>query len=198
MRVRQYTGAEEYYDAVQWTVINTSGAQQLLVPVDKAAIAGGGKTIFEMSFNAVADGTFTDDPGLNVNLKNYYTVITHYTPQTRIATICDEKDNYRFGFNSHEKDNELKGIGNHMDFSGYGLDTRLGRRLNIDPQARKYPSQSPYSTFNNSPIFFEDINGESGQASIDKQPATASLQLVVMKKASLQLSVTNSILRQVF
>ena len=43
------------------------------------------------------------------------------------------EDRYRYGFGGHENDNEVKGNGNHLDFGGYGYDTRLGRRFNIDP-----------------------------------------------------------------
>src|SRR5215204_5109147 len=35
---------------------------------------------------------------------------------------------YRYGFNGHEQDNEVKGEGNHYSFGDYGYDPRLGRR----------------------------------------------------------------------
>ena len=38
-----------------------------------------------------------------------------------------------YGFNGYEKDNEIKGAGNHYSFSDYGLDPRTGRRWNMDP-----------------------------------------------------------------
>ena len=82
---------------------------------------------------------------------------------------------YRFGFGGHEKDNEIKGIGNHLSFNDYGLDTRLGRRWNVDPKAAQYPSQSPFSVFNGNPLYYEDPTGQSGEASINKQAKTITV-----------------------
>ena len=67
---------------------------------------------------------------------------------------------YRYGFNSMEKDDELKGDGNSYDFGARMLDPRLGRWLTIDPQTPKQPSFSPYKAFLNSPIIFNDPDGE--------------------------------------
>ena len=69
---------------------------------------------------------------------------------------------YRFGFNGHEKIDEIAGSGNLLAFGDYGLDTRLGRRLNIDPQWQRLPGQSSYSVNNNSPIQYTDPDGEFG------------------------------------
>ena len=66
---------------------------------------------------------------------------------------------YRFGFNGHEKDDEIKGSGNHISFGDYGYDTRLGRRWRVDPLAAKGPQYSPYSAFFNNPIIFTDPDG---------------------------------------
>jgi RHS repeat-associated protein len=40
---------------------------------------------------------------------------------------------YRFGFNGKEKDDEIKGAGNAVDFGARIYDGRLGRWLNVDP-----------------------------------------------------------------
>ncbi len=67
--------------------------------------------------------------------------------------------NYRFGFNGWEKDDEVKGEGNHISFGDYGYDTRLGRRLRPEPLNGKYPFLSSYSVINNNPIIYRDVNG---------------------------------------
>ena len=67
---------------------------------------------------------------------------------------------YRFGFNGHEKDDEVKGSGNHLSFGDYGYDARLGRRWNIEPKIGKYPSFSSYLVFGNNPIINMDPDGE--------------------------------------
>ncbi len=60
-----------------------------------------------------------------------------------------------------EKDNELKGIGNSLDFGARMYDSRLGRWLSVDPFRAKYPALSPYSFAANSPIIFIDHAGET-------------------------------------
>jgi hypothetical protein len=69
---------------------------------------------------------------------------------------------YRIGYNGHEKDDEISGYGNHLSWSNFGMDPRLGRRWDSDPHANKLPDQSPYSVNNNSPISVFDPDGEFG------------------------------------
>ena len=68
-------------------------------------------------------------------------------------------EGYRYGFNGHEKDDEIKGSGNHYSFGDYGYDPRLGRRWRPDPLVRKYPSISSYAGFGNNPIYYVDEDG---------------------------------------
>jgi len=44
-----------------------------------------------------------------------------------------KSDSYRFGFGGHEKDDEVKGSGNHLSFGDMGYDPRIGRRWRPDP-----------------------------------------------------------------
>ena len=67
--------------------------------------------------------------------------------------------NYRYGFGGHEKDNEINGDGNHLAFGDFGLDTRLGRRWNVEPLIQKYPSLSSYMVFSDNPIIYTDPDG---------------------------------------
>ena len=70
-------------------------------------------------------------------------------------------NNYRYGFNGHEKDDEISGSGNHLSFGDYGYDTRLGRRWNIDPESASFPGWSPYMTHYDSPIAYLDADGRN-------------------------------------
>jgi RHS repeat-associated protein len=100
-------------------------------------------------------------------------------------------DDYRYGFNGMENDNELKGEGNSYQFGDYGYDPRMGRRWNIDPLFREYANQSPYSTFNNNPILFKDSTGKSGEVTIDKETKTITIHIKFIfygDKASLKVS----------
>jgi YD repeat-containing protein len=67
---------------------------------------------------------------------------------------------YRYGFNGQESDNEIYGEGNAYTAEFWEYDPRIGRRWNLEPEMKKYPAISPYSTFNNSPIQFKDPNGQ--------------------------------------
>ena len=69
-------------------------------------------------------------------------------------------DGYRYGFGGHEKDDEIKGSGNHYSFGDYGYDPRLGRRWNVDPLANEMPGTSPYSYAYNNPILLKDPDGK--------------------------------------
>jgi RHS repeat-associated protein len=73
--------------------------------------------------------------------------------------VCGE-DDYRYGFNGKEKDNEIKGSGNSLDFGARVYDSRLSRFLSIDPLSSSFPYQSPYVFAGNSPIAYVDKNGE--------------------------------------
>jgi len=64
---------------------------------------------------------------------------------------------YRYGFNGMEKDDEVSGEGNSYTAQYWQYDSRLGRRWNIDPVVKHH--ESPYATFANNPIWFADPNG---------------------------------------
>jgi len=66
----------------------------------------------------------------------------------------------RYGFNGKEKDDEVKGMGNSIDFGARGYDARLGRFLSVDPRTESMPAWSPYSHCFNNPIRFVDKDGE--------------------------------------
>ena len=72
----------------------------------------------------------------------------------------DSSFKYRYGFNGHEKDDEISGSGNHISFNDYGYDPRTGRRWRTDPAFKEYPSISPYAGFGNNPIVFIDPDGK--------------------------------------
>jgi RHS repeat-associated protein len=77
---------------------------------------------------------------------------------------------YKYGYNTHEKDNEVKGNGNSLDFGARIYDSRSGRWLSVDPLASKYPAHSPYSYCLNNPIIFVDPDGA------DVKPSKAFLK----------------------
>jgi len=66
---------------------------------------------------------------------------------------------YRFGFNGKEKDDEVKGTGNSLDYGARIYDPRIGRWLSLDPERDKYPSWSAYSFSIDNPIKYTDKGG---------------------------------------
>ncbi|MEA3387483.1 MAG: RHS repeat-associated core domain-containing protein, partial [Patescibacteria group bacterium] len=72
-------------------------------------------------------------------------------------------EEYRFGFNGKEKDDEWTGVtGATYDYGFRIYDARIGRPPSIDPLARQYPELSPYQFFHNNPIRNVDLDGAEG------------------------------------
>jgi len=65
-------------------------------------------------------------------------------------------DSYRYGFQGQEKDDEVKGEGNSLNFELRMLDTRIARWFAIDPY-KQYAS--PYLGMGNNPISMIDPDG---------------------------------------
>jgi RHS repeat-associated protein len=66
---------------------------------------------------------------------------------------------YRYGFNGKESDNEVKGIGNQLDYGFRIYDSRIGKFLSVDPLTKKYPFYSTFQYAGNSPTKFIDLDG---------------------------------------
>ncbi len=66
---------------------------------------------------------------------------------------------YRYGFQGQEKDDEIKGEGNSINFTFRMHDSRVGRFFSIDPLTTKYPHYSPYSFSGNNVIAFKELEG---------------------------------------
>ena len=107
----------------------------------------------EFSYASSPSGPF---PFPDMFIVNYAAISTQTTVPTQ---VCWDED-YRFGFNGMEKDNEAKGQGNRYDFGARIYDSRLGNWLSIDPHAQSYSNASPYSAFANNPLIYIDPNGK--------------------------------------
>jgi RHS repeat-associated protein len=66
---------------------------------------------------------------------------------------------YRFGFNGQEKDDEVKGVGNSINFKYRIHDPRLGRFLSVDPLAPIYAYNSPYAFAENKLGLGKELEG---------------------------------------
>jgi hypothetical protein len=73
--------------------------------------------------------------------------------------VSVSKGEYRYGFNTQEKVDEIAGSGNHYTAEFWEYDSRLGRRWNPDPKSD--PWESVYVAFANNPIYHTDVAGDT-------------------------------------
>lgn len=66
---------------------------------------------------------------------------------------------YRYGFQGQEKDDEVKGEGNSINYKFRMYDPRVGRFFAVDPLTAKYPHYSPYSFSGNKVIMYNELEG---------------------------------------
>ncbi|RXR27622.1 RHS repeat-associated core domain-containing protein [Flavobacterium piscinae] len=76
-----------------------------------------------------------------------------------IPNRFDSLEDYRYGFNGKEKDDEVKGEGLQIDYGFRIYDPRIGRFLSMDPLFAGYPYYTPYQFAGNRPIWAIDLDG---------------------------------------
>ncbi|MET2996952.1 MULTISPECIES: RHS repeat-associated core domain-containing protein [Flavobacterium] len=83
---------------------------------------------------------------------------------------------YRYGFNGKEDDDEIMGEGNFQDYGMRMYNPRIGRFFNVDPLTRKFPMLTPYQFASNTPIQAIDLDGL--EAYIVYNKATSTLAII--------------------
>ena len=71
----------------------------------------------------------------------------------------NSSNSYRYGFQGQEKDDELKGPGNSLNYEFRMHDPRVGRFFARDPLTAKYPHNSPYAFSENRVIDGVELEG---------------------------------------
>jgi RHS repeat-associated protein len=113
------------------------------------------------------------------------TAFSTYTFGSIMVSVS--KGEYRYGFNGMEKDNEMKGEGNSLDFGARIYDSRLGRWMSVDPLARLQPSWSVYKSFKDNPIIYNDPDGRVETIrTVTFDPAT--------KKTTIEVTYANKVM----
>ncbi len=74
---------------------------------------------------------------------------------------------YRYGFNGKENDNEVKGVGDQLDYGMRSYDPRVGRFMSVDAFTSYYPNWTPYQFAGNSPVWAKDIDGNESDRPTD-------------------------------
>jgi len=78
---------------------------------------------------------------------------------------------YRYGFQGQEKDDEIKGEGNSLNYTFRMHDPRVGRFFAVDPLFKEYPELTPFQFASNSPIDMVELEGMEGGWVVEKGAA---------------------------
>jgi len=91
---------------------------------------------------------------------------------------------YRYGFQGQEKDDEIKGEGNSINYKYRMHDPRVGRFFAVDPLTWSYPELTPYQFSSNNPIGMVEIEGLEGEWKVDIQTAQKDMEIALDNGAS--------------
>ena len=87
-------------------------------------------------------------------MQNWYTPFGSLVPNRHASS-----EDYRYGFQNQEKDDEIKGEGNSINYTFRIHDLRVGRFFAIDPLFKKDPYNSPYAFSENRVIDAKELEG---------------------------------------
>jgi len=96
---------------------------------------------------------------MNYFSPNIITFSDYYPFGMEIEALSANNSDYRYGFQGQEKDNEVKGNGNSVNYKFRMHDPRLGRFFAVDPLSAKYPHYTPYSFSGNKVIHAIELEG---------------------------------------
>ena len=97
---------------------------------------------------------FANQP-TNITIDNL--TIEQVVTSTETCTVAVGE--YRYGFQGQEKDDEVKGSGNSVNYKYRMHDPRIGRFFSVDPLAPSYPHNSPYAFSENRVIDGVELEG---------------------------------------
>ncbi|MCD9612167.1 RHS repeat domain-containing protein [Tenacibaculum maritimum] len=120
--------------------------------------------------NIVSDRKIIDDKGANLydtpsgktNLSFNPEIIgynDYYPFGMLVPNRHGQADSYRYGFQGQEKDDEVKGEGNSINYKFRMHDPRVGRFFAVDPLAYTYSYNSPYAFSENRVIDAVELEG---------------------------------------
>ena len=96
-----------------------------------------------------------------IEMNNYYPF-----GMIKEGMFANSGEEYRYGFNGMERDNETKDFGNDLSTFFRGYDPRLARWKSVDPVVHHW--ESPYAAFANNPILLVDPRGDAINVTIDE------------------------------
>ncbi len=95
-------------------------------------------------------------PRIKVLSKNDYYPFGMMIPENYYQ---DSTAKTRFGFNGMEREDEIAGLGNSLNFGARQYDSRIARFNSQDFYRTRFASETPYLVSKNNPIKFIDFNG---------------------------------------
>lgn len=81
----------------------------------------------------------------NIFMPDVLSYSDYYPFGMQVPTRHGQSDSYRYGFQGQEKDDEIKGEGNSINFKYRMHDPRIGRFFAVDPLSAKFAWNSPYA-----------------------------------------------------
>ena len=87
----------------------------------------------------------------------------------------ESSNEYRYGYQGQEKDYEIKGEGNSLNYKYRMHDPRVGRFFAVDPLTSQYPHYTPYSFSGNKLIAFRELEGLEETSAIFGAGITANI-----------------------
>jgi RHS repeat-associated protein len=105
-------------------------------------------------------------------------------------------DFYRYGFQNQEKDDEIKGVGNSVNYTFRMHDPRVGRFFAVDPLASEYPDLSPFQFSSNRVVDFVEVEGLEGTKA--QFNASIGMSMTLTKNTSVSVSASLSLTTQTF
>jgi len=99
----------------------------------------------------------------NTKILNYTADVVQYTDYSPYGVELDQRNSvgntYRNGFQGQERDNEIKGEGNSLNYQYRMHDPRIGRFFAVDPLTHQYSHYTPYSFSGNKVIAYRELEG---------------------------------------
>ena len=130
-----------------------------------------------------------------VQIHNEITVFIIHSFGMQVPRRFDSLEDYRYGFQGQEKDDEVKGEGNSLNYTFRMHDPRVGRFFAVDPLASKYPFYSPYQFSGNRVIDMIELEGlepaEPGTMEGQKGMARDDMDLTLIGKGLISYLFSN-------
>ncbi|WP_123803404.1 RHS repeat protein [Flavivirga aquatica] len=173
-----------------------------LTPLENKFINTIGDKRYELSnhlgnvLSVVSDRKLVEDP---LNFTNFtpdvLTYNDYYPGGMLLPNRHGSSDSYRYGFQGQEKDDEVKGEGNSINFTFRMYDPRINRFFAIDPLTYNYPHYSPYSFSGNKLISHRELEGGE-EMGVVADPETGGISILTQTGEKIKMFMIVETIKQ--